>query len=172
VSGGLVWAPGQKILYQRPGNRNFHFLDPDTEEEAPLVKDESVGWVFRPTLSPDSSQVAVSWNRWCEEEYCGGVWLLSTADGTERLLAKRSSDGASWGLIRWSADGHWVYAQDSENHLVRIPTSGGEPEILFTIPSEDSYITDMTADGDRIVLQVWEGFSDLWIVDNFDPDLN
>ena len=33
----LAWSPGRSILYQRPGNRNFHFLDPESERETPLV---------------------------------------------------------------------------------------------------------------------------------------
>jgi len=40
---GLAWFPGQDILYQRSGNRNFYRLNPMTEEENPLVQNEWVG---------------------------------------------------------------------------------------------------------------------------------
>lgn len=167
MSRNLAWAPGSKILYQRPGNRNFHFLDPRTEEETPLVKDESVGWVLDSEYSPDGSKVAVLWNRVCEGEQFLGVWSISVADGSEQLLARGNARP-----LRWSEDGNWVYARDEENHLVRIPASGGDPEILLTIPLEDARIEDITPDGSRMVVTVWESFSDLWLVDNFDPDVN
>lgn len=67
----LAWAPGKEILYQRPGNRNLYILDPNTQEERPLVKDDSVGWMFSPCISPDGSRVAVMWNR-----RPGGVWVI------------------------------------------------------------------------------------------------
>jgi hypothetical protein len=38
-------------------------------------------------------------------------------------------------------------------------------------PFEDGYINDLTSDGRRMVVAVSESFSDLWIVDNFDPDV-
>jgi Tol biopolymer transport system component len=38
----VTWGPTD-ILYHRPGNRNFHILNPNTEEERPLVEDDSVG---------------------------------------------------------------------------------------------------------------------------------
>ena len=59
----LTWAPGTRILYHRPGHRNFHLLDPVTETETPLIKDETVGWAFCPRYSPDGLRVALYWNR-------------------------------------------------------------------------------------------------------------
>ncbi|MGH7456368.1 MAG: hypothetical protein ACRENG_33770, partial [bacterium] len=56
----IAWTPGSKILYHRPGDQNFHLLDPDTGEETALVWNESVGWIFDPCYSPDGKSLVVS----------------------------------------------------------------------------------------------------------------
>ena len=58
----LTWAPSPNVLYQRPGNRNFHILDPVSESESPLVSDEKAGWIFGPLRSPDGKQLLVNRN--------------------------------------------------------------------------------------------------------------
>jgi Tol biopolymer transport system component len=35
MSGDITWWPGREILYQKPGNRNYAMLDPETGEEKP-----------------------------------------------------------------------------------------------------------------------------------------
>ena len=42
----VEWGPQGTLLYQRPGNRTFHAIDPATAREVSLVKDASVGFVF------------------------------------------------------------------------------------------------------------------------------
>jgi serine/threonine protein kinase len=59
----LEWSPAHNILYHRPGNRNFYILNPLSETESPLVKDDSIGWIFSPFFSLDGTQLVVMWNR-------------------------------------------------------------------------------------------------------------
>lgn len=164
----LAWAPGPGILYHRPGNRNFHVLNPDTETERPLVENEEVGWMFWPCYAPDGNRIAVSWNRRPEL----GLWLISLDDSSQVRLCP-------WlGLfdypIRWSADGDWIYAKDwLRPEILRIPVTGGEPKKFLTLPFED--IDDggiaMTPDGKNIVCTVSESLSDIWLMENFDPEV-
>jgi Tol biopolymer transport system component/tRNA A-37 threonylcarbamoyl transferase component Bud32 len=42
----ITWWPRREILYQKPENRNYGMLDPETGEEKPLVQDDSVGRMF------------------------------------------------------------------------------------------------------------------------------
>ena len=79
----IACAPSTASFYQRPGNQNFHILDPATESEQPLVEDESVGFMFYPRISPDGSRVAVFWNRrerdWSienENPRVAGLWII------------------------------------------------------------------------------------------------
>ncbi len=161
---GISWSPGRHILYQRPGNRNFNILDPETGEEKPLIQDESVGWVFFPEYSPDGKKVAVYWNRPPER----GVWVISLVDSSARALTRGTYYDRPVG---WSPDSAWVYAVVPEalkNLLVAIPAGGGNPETVFAVSGEIGGVT-MSPDGRKYVWSVGESKSDVWLAENFDP---
>ena len=42
---------------------------------------------------------------------------------------------------------------------------------MLRLPFKDTWIRDITPDGSRMVVVADESFNDLWIVDNFDPDV-
>ncbi|MCP4571147.1 MAG: serine/threonine-protein kinase [bacterium] len=169
---GLTWAPGERILYQRPGNRNFFLLDAETEEEEHLVADESVGWIFWPSYSPDGSTVAACWNRPDDQGQKPGIWSVSLEDGSEKCLASPITGYP----IGWSEDGEWIYLFEADSQrkgkrVFRIPAQGGEPEEHLTIPLDNATVSDITPDGNRVVLSVDESLLDVWLVDNFDSDI-
>ena len=80
--------------------------------------------------------------------------------------------------IQWSINGKWIYAWKqgggSPISIWMIPVDGGEPEELVTLPFEKippySGIS-MTQDGKRIVCSVDQKISDVWLIENFDPDV-
>lgn len=164
----ISWAPGSDILYLRPGNQNFHLLNPKTEAERPLLANDSLGWVFSPRYSPDGKNVAVSWHH---SEGGAGLWLISLEDTSQTLLCK----GSLW-PIEWSADGKWICVWnpvDSEK-IFKIPASGGEPKMVVTLPFKgkiDFYELAMTLDGRSVVCAVRESVSDVWLMENFDPEV-
>jgi serine/threonine protein kinase len=164
LSGQLTWSPGSNILYQRPGNRNFHFLNPKTEEELPLVKNDSVGWMFSPGYSPDGKKVAVYWNR----RPTFGLWLISLEDSSQVLL-----HSGSIFPIGWSSNGNWVFANISEkpSEILMIPVSGGEAKTFLTLPFEKIGSVSMSPDGKKIVCTVFETQSDAWLMEDFDPEV-
>ena len=156
------------ILYQRPGNRNFHTLNPATEQETPLVKDESVGWIFGPRYSPDGRRVAVYWNR----SGGAGIWTVSPIDRAETKVFDGFAVPAGW-----SSDGKWIYIVEGRipARLLAVPASGGEPRALASLPwpfTPDNNLDCTTADGRRFVCAVSQSSSDAWIVRNFDPDVH
>lgn len=163
------WAPGREILYQRPGNRNFHRLDPETGAERPLVDNESVGWMFEPQYSPDGMRVAVHWNR----KPLRGIWVISLKDGQQTPL------GGTRGALTpvgWSPRGDSVYAfdrpltpDDRDYGIVRFPLAG-RPQELFTIECGDSVVdVVMTPDARQFLCLGEESQSDLWVAESFDP---
>jgi Tol biopolymer transport system component len=159
-TGAITWSPGRHILYQKPGNRNFIILDPDTEEERPLVQDESVGWIFHPQYSPDGKKVTVFWNR-----RQPGLWVISLMDKSATPLGS----GDLW-PAGWSPDGRLIYAfrYPSSNSILSIPAGGGTPGTVLTLPGD---IADaiVSPDGRKIISVVAEMKSDVWLVENFDP---
>jgi Tol biopolymer transport system component len=157
--GDITWWPGSQILYQKPGNRNFGMLDPDSGVERSLLQDESVGWIFEPKYSPDAKSVLAVWNR----KPTVGLWVISLIDNSTAALR------AGWLFpVGWSPDGRSVYAFSvNGNTIVSIPAAGGDPQIVATLPGEIEKAV-ITADGKKIVCNVMERKSDVWLVENFD----
>ena len=154
----IEWAPGEGIIYQRPGNQEFLVIDPRTGHERPLLRDPSVGWAFGATPSPDGRRVALFWNH----RDRSGVYLVSVADGAETFLY--DDDPVPFG---WSLDGQWVYAfHDEDDRFLRIPAGGGEASVVRAspFPANSRLACDLLRNADMVCL-VAEVTSDVWIVD-------
>jgi len=169
----LTWSPGANILYRRPGKENFHFLNPQTEEEKPLLeKPPAFSWLFDLRYSPDAKSVAVYWNRNEAGKSMPGIWLVSLKNSSQIFLY----EGNSLNPIRWSADGKWVYTWGPEKkptEILKIPIAGGPPQTVVTLPFAGLHydtIIDLSPDEKQIVCPVPEKQSDVWIMENFDPE--
>ena len=164
----LSWAPNSNILYQRPGNRNFHILNIDTEEERPLVEDDSVGLMFSPRYSPDGKKVVVERHRINSP----GLWVISLEDSSQTFLYKGWCDS-----IGWSADGKWIYVmrkidKGDKIEIIKIFATSGETKTILTLPFEKFvWVESMTSDGKQFVCEVSETQSDVWLIENFDPEV-
>ncbi|MFZ5519293.1 MAG: protein kinase domain-containing protein [Candidatus Zhuqueibacterota bacterium] len=173
----VTWASDGHILYQLPGNRNFQILNPQTTEERALVANDSVGWMFNPCFSPDGKSVAVMWNRREPGKpargptSAGGIWLISLEDSALTFLLK-----GDFYPIGWSPDGKGIYAWNPNKkpmEILIVPVNGGKPEAIITLPFENFIMNgiSVTPDGNKIVCAVFEKRSDVWLMENFDPDV-
>jgi serine/threonine protein kinase len=163
----VAWSPGSDILYQRPGNRNYHFLNPKTEEEQPLVENDSVGWMFYPKYSPDGKRVAVNWNRKIPRS--PGLWIISVEDSSQIF-----TNSMNFAPIQWSSNGNWIYAWDENAQspeILMISASNGEARKFITLPFENIGSIDIYPNGKKIVCTVGETQSDAWLMENFDPEV-
>jgi len=161
----IAWSPGRYILYQKPGNRNFNILDPETGEEKPLVQNESVGWIFDPKYSPDGKKVAVSWNRPPQT----GLWVISLIDNSETPLY--DSHGSHCRSAGWSRDGSSICVYLG-NNMLSIPVGPAGRRALhtvFTAPGDIGRGASVSADGEKLVFSMAETKSDVCVVENFDP---
>ena len=157
----VTWSPGRRPLYQRPGNRNFSFLNVASGEEEPLVADEDRGWVFAPQYSPDGEQLALFWNRPPDQS----LWLVTREPYAERVVTKDALDP-----IGWSPDGKWIFVirkNSTGGDVGRVPAVGGDLEVLFTVPG-DVRLGSVDASGTKIVVPVSVEQSDAFVVENFD----
>ena len=168
-SGAISWSPGAKILYQANGNRNYRVLDPDTQEEQPLITNDSVGWIFNPEYSPDGRRVAVFWNRGAQP----GLWVINLDDDSQLLVR-----AGRYLPIGWANDSKAVYAIEMlgwgaaawGRKVYLIPVAGGEPRIAAQFPFSVSGIR-VIEQGRKFVATAEETKSDAWKIDNFDPAL-
>jgi serine/threonine protein kinase len=172
-TGYVSWEPGDSILYHKPGNRNFILLNPKTEEESPLVEDEMVGWMFTPYWSPDGKKVAVSWNR--IDRKGGGAWIITLEDSTQKLV----KEGNVY-PVGWTPDGKWIYIAPNIQGLLKIimvNLQTGLEKDVFSLPlSQEEGMpilesVSISPDGKHFVLGVQKISSDVWLVENFDPDI-
>lgn len=159
----VVWTPRPEILYQRPGNRNYHVLDSQSAAERPLVEDDSVGWLFGPRSSPDGSMIAAFWNR----PGGSGVWMLPWASPGAATLALKAF---AWPL-HWSADGRtlFLYRHAPASEVVSFPAAGGVPTLLRDLAGQRvALVPAVTPDGNDVVYSAHAIHSDVWLVSGFD----
>jgi Tol biopolymer transport system component len=165
----IVWAPMPNIMYHKIGHRNYQILNPKTEEETPLVKDESVGWIFSPVFySPDRKKIAVPCNIPKRGGPNLGICIISLEDRSDKLI--KSGD---YQLFGWTADGKWLYAYGSkksgETGFLMIEVESGQtkplPMLPFTIEGNAYY--NLIDDKPEIFV-VQRTQSDVWVIENFD----
>ena len=168
IAGGQTyWASEFEIFYHTAGNRNFYIFNPVTKENKFLVSNDSIGWLSNPRLSPNNINIAVWWNRstnW-------GIWIISSKDSSQKLLLQ----GAVYPL-NWSLDGKWIYTIDinkTPTEILMISVANGISKVILELPSDkiSPFDIDITPDGKTIVYAMQETNSDVWMIENFDPDV-
>jgi serine/threonine-protein kinase len=169
IAGRLAWAPGPNILYPTQGARNFNILNPDTGEETPLVEEDSVLELYDAQYSPDGKKVAVLWNR--PPDY--GLWVISLEDSSQVFLRK-----GTFFPIGWSSDGKWVYSYETKGGTIKIFMIGvenGQKKDVASIPFTFEFggPTDpcMIPGGRYFVIPAYKTTSDIWMFENFDPEI-
>ena len=162
-----TWSPYDRILYKSPGNRNFRWLDANTEAEEPLVPNgDSIGWMWDATPSPDGRYVAVGWNRRPHP----GVYVISLQDASQTPVGPPLISESPLG---WSGDGAFLYVEDeSDGSIRRVPARGGIGSVVGSNPFKDADC-GLTEQAARILLvcTVEEAVSDVWEMENFDPSV-
>ncbi|MBI4363918.1 MAG: PD40 domain-containing protein [Candidatus Latescibacteria bacterium] len=161
----LVWAPGNRIVYQAPGGATLSVLDPGTGEERHLLTPDSIAKVLSPQWSPRGDRIAFL--RWLDPSRAG-IWVLSTAD---QSLA-RVYDGPPMYPIGWSSDARWIYAWDHgdrEDRIVQIASDGSGQRVVMELPRKGNLLNPViTPDGSRVVASIITRQTDVWLVESFD----
>ena len=166
----IAWGPNLEIFYHKVDNSNFYVFNPYTEEQKLLVSIDSLGWMFSPSLSPDNKNIAVWWNRLDDIEV--GLWTIDLKNSTQKLLVK--------GIInplKWSKDNKWIYAinvEKSPMDILMISSSNGLTKVVYTLPSNQinrHSSVDISPNGKTIIAAIQETNSDVWMIENFDPDV-
>jgi hypothetical protein len=76
--------------------------------------------------------------------------------------------------INWSSDGKQIYAVDyDKGTIVAIPAEKGDPRTIVRLPlpaGRTLGYAAITSDGRRIAYVLSESQSDVWMIENFDPE--
>jgi Tol biopolymer transport system component/predicted Ser/Thr protein kinase len=172
---GIVWSPGEYVLYHASTTREIFVLDPHTGKTRPLVDDGSSGGLINPRYSPDGRSLAVYWrgdgaavleNR--ADSGKAGIWTISLQESTRAFV----TPGFSISPIGWTSDGRYIYFLVwGHNVICRVPETGGVVDTIATLPFKNVDWVEMSPDGSQFICQLLESKSDVWVVENFDPDL-
>ncbi len=168
----VVWSPGRYILYRERGsqNGNFRVLDPESGEERSLVPEDSAKSVFFLRYSSDGSRVAVTWNTQVGTK---GIWITTMKDLSMTQVYKPPDLPVL--PTGWSPDGKWIYARKAQEpeKLLKISADGSGATPWLTLPIEDLQLRvpcRMSPDAKKMVCISTHKTSDIWSVENFDPE--
>lgn len=159
----VVWSPGDRPLYQKAGNQNFSYLDVESGEQQPFVRDEGRGFYFHPEYSPDGKQVAIARNPSPQPH---GLWLITREPYSERVVIEEPLNP-----VGWSSDGRWISVTQAfpfGSFVGRVLAGGGDREVLLTLPGDVTFAS-VDERGTRIVAAVRAVQSDVFVVEGFDP---
>ena len=98
-----------------------------------------------------------------------GLWVISIYDSIQHQLIC----GYLFPL-EWSSDGKFIYAANYEKDLseiLKISSDNGEIIDKIVLPFNKIGLADITPDGKTIIFTVDEENSDVWMIENFDPDV-
>ncbi len=126
----ITFAPNGKMIFSSDmtGNREIWSINADGSEQRQLTNDPA--WDLFGAVSPDNKFIFFGSNRTGETQ----VWRMN-ADGSNQLQITRKVGGFPH-LV--SPDGKWLYYMSApERKLMRVPTNGGEEELVLDKRSDN-----------------------------------
>ena len=165
----VTWTPDGRVAWQETAANNFmnyRIRDLATGSEELLADERSGGWIFVPRFSPRGDQIVVYWNRRRQEEP-DGLWVLTWPQRRERFLLENAFP------LGWSADGAWVYTYGSRaDAILAVSTRTGETKTVATIQQGTIVGGNVRPNGGHAVINVGERKGDVWLIENFDPQIS
>lgn len=167
----VIWAPGEKIVYQKRGNHNLGLIDPETGAETVLFRDDGKFLINNVEYSSDGTRFAgiLDPSRALANDDpadSSGLWIVSTTGKLMKYLGKQK--GAP---IGWSINDQWIYLfNESERIIRRISALSMKSDTVATIQSEQlTSRASLTRDGKKFACIEWKTITDIWALEDFDP---
>jgi Tol biopolymer transport system component/predicted Ser/Thr protein kinase len=165
-NGLLAWFPSPEIVYQQAGMHNLRSVNPETQEEVPVLAKDAEAFLFTtPVFSPDGKKIAIGWSNIKPK----GVWVISMEDHSEKPLYV-----GDYVPIGWSPDGKFVYATSFDSghrEILQIAArdTNQAKTVITTLAPLQTYSGAVSPDGRKIIFGLEEKKSDVWTIENFDP---
>ena len=172
--GYMAWCPGQRIVYANMGD--CELLDPESGATENLVRnDADDGYLRTPQYSPDGSKVALltdyegQWN--ARGRVNNQLATFSVHDHVKlwSVPIERNID-----LLGWSRDGKWLYlimSDTGKTSISRMRIDDGKREYVIGLPWPDIFEVVMAPDCSTFACVRGQSQSDIWMIENFDPDV-
>ncbi len=165
----LFWSTDSILFFNNLLNYNLYIFNMYTNEKKELLKDsKDKGWILKPIDSPNKKKIVVYWKR-LGDQTLDGLWVISTDDSVENHLLWQNV----WPM-EWSDDGKWIYAISYDNvpaEILKVSSTSSSVKERIKFPFDNIWGADITPDGSTIICNVGEETSDVWMIENFDPDV-
>ena len=169
VGFSAVWGSDLGILYNDSTNHNLYLYNLSSKKNK-LISKENNGQISYPRTSPDNSQIAVHWNRYIDNEVASGLWVISLKDSSQKLLFK----GDLIYPLGWSQNSEEIYATNFDKvplEILKVSVKMNSTEQIYVFPSGKIYPWVISCDETTIVCTEHESTSDVWMIENFDSDV-
>jgi len=172
----LAWGPGEGIIYRAGKFNNFRLLDPSTGKEKDLIEKEHEGYIFSPRWSNAGDRVTLFQNVLTGNSQEMRIWVLSVTDGEFSSIA-----GGIYFPVGWSADDRSIFVlnfsedwSDAADMIVfRMDPVDGRIEKHATFPFAPDEVKELaiSKDGRTMVFLQRTTSADIWLVEDFDPEV-
>jgi Tol biopolymer transport system component len=177
----LSWSPGNRIAYLADSG-DYRVLDPKDGSEVSCQVDFQSNWasvIGQPKFSPDRQTVALIGYLKKRSEV-PGLFTVTLKDQSARVLRQLSPKTFNR-ILSWSDDGSWIYTVEGDANksaLVKTNVTTGVSQTMAPLTSDvfsamanySQRQTGITPDGTRFHFVKRVHQSDVWIIENFDPD--
>jgi len=173
IPGAISWSPGEKILFG--GGFGYKMLDPQNGRITSLEFNDTIPRAaWRAHYLPGGKRVAVirgqPRNHDQTQSFSPQIEIVSLDSPMSSVVL----DQVFFNIIGWSLDSKWLYLIDSEDSatlVMRYNIENAKTERILTIPIKRVGDVVMLPDGSSLVCIAIESQSDIWLVENFDPDV-
>ncbi|UCC45012.1 MAG: PD40 domain-containing protein, partial [Candidatus Zixiibacteriota bacterium] len=168
----LDWAPGRHILTKAPYCGGIWLVDPESGDTSTLSLADSDVAIRDLQYSPDADLIAFHWDQ--DSQELDGIWIKSLVDGQQRLVIRADAR-----VIGWGPDGDWIYYhymdEDGRLNISRVHREMADVQTLaampWTVPNSLNWI-DLAPDASWAVVEKELSQMDVWIIDDFDPNVD
>jgi Tol biopolymer transport system component len=171
--GAISWSPGERILFG--GGFGYKMLDPSNGRITSLEFSDTIPRVaWQAHYLPGGKRIAVlrgqPRNRDQTQSFFPQIEIISLDSSMSSTVLSQMF----YSIIGWSPDGTWLYRIDSEDSatsVVRFNIENARTEKILTIPIKHVSDVVMLPDCSKLACVAVESQTDIWLVENFDPDV-
>ena len=174
VEGGewsVSWGNQNEILYEK--DKMIRLIHSTTLEDSLLFEVKDAGQLHYPSLSPNGLHLV--YHNWVEDGP-QEIWVYSLENQRHRQIYSSEKKTDIFAHVGWSEDSRSVYMfrevflnpPDSMS-IDKIDVESGVVSEYETLPGFS--LVDMSPDGSRFTTLKWELTSDIYLIENFDPEV-
>ena len=139
---------------------------------------DSVVYIL-PKFSPDRNRIAFL-IRYKSPDEKSGIWILDIETGHREEIYRWNEPGYFVIPLRWSLDGNYIFAlsigffRDLDTaDILAISVDDGTYDVIASIPeSYSNMFSEISPDGKFFVASISESPRDIWMIENFDPEVD